>query len=57
MLGISPLLPHGPPVVMISYALWQGRYGGDRQIIGREINIQSGKAGGYGCYCNQVQYS
>lgn len=49
MLGISPALgrnflpeedvPHGPPVVMISYALWQGHYGGDRQIIGREINI------------------
>jgi putative ABC transport system permease protein len=49
LLGISPVLgrsflpeedqPHGPPVVMISYALWQGHYGGDRQIIGREINI------------------
>lgn len=49
LLGISPVLgrnfspvedqPHGPPVVMISYALWQGHYGGDPQIIGREINI------------------
>jgi putative ABC transport system permease protein len=49
MLGISPVLgrnflpeedtPNGPPVVMISYGLWQGHYGGDRQIIGREINI------------------
>jgi putative ABC transport system permease protein len=49
MLGISPVLgrnflpeedaPHGPPVVMISYGLWQGHYGGDRQIIGRQINM------------------
>jgi predicted permease len=49
MLGISPVLgrnflpeedvPHGPAVVMISYGLWQGHYGGDRRIIGREINI------------------
>ena len=48
-LGIPPALgrnflpeedaPHGPPVVMISHGLWQGHYGGDRQIIGREINI------------------
>lgn len=49
LLGVSPALgrnflpdedaPHGPPVVMISYGLWQGHYGGDRQIIGREIDI------------------
>jgi putative ABC transport system permease protein len=49
LLGISPVLgrnflpvedePHGPPVVMISYGLWHGHYGGDRQLIGREINI------------------
>lgn len=49
MLEISPVVgrnflpeedvPHGPPVVMISYALWQGHYGGDREIIGRAINI------------------
>ncbi len=54
MLGISPVLgrnflpeedvPHGPPVVMISYALWQGHYGGDRQIIGRSINIDGNLA-------------
>ena len=54
MLGISPVLgrnflpeedaPHGPPTVMISYALWQGHYGGDRQIIGREINIDGNLA-------------
>lgn len=40
LLEISPVLgrnflpeedaPHGPPVAMISYALWQGHYGGDR---------------------------
>ena len=54
MLGISPVLgrnflpeedvPHGPPVVMISYALWQGHYSGDPQIIGREINLDGNQA-------------
>ncbi|MGA2252248.1 ABC transporter permease, partial [Terracidiphilus sp.] len=49
MLGISPVLgrnflpeedvPHGSPVVMISYSLWHGHYGSDPQITGREINI------------------
>jgi putative ABC transport system permease protein len=54
LLGISPVLgrnflpeedtPHGPPVVMISYGLWQGHYGDDPQIIGREINIDGNLA-------------
>lgn len=49
LLGVSPVLgrnflpeedrPHGPPVVMISYALWKGHYNGDAQILGRSINI------------------
>ncbi|HEY3703617.1 MAG TPA: ABC transporter permease [Terracidiphilus sp.] len=54
VLGVSPVLgrnflpdedvPHGPPVVMISYALWQGHFSGDRQIVGREINIDGNAA-------------
>src|SRR5262245_9183129 len=49
MLGVQPLL--GRPfsaeeeklgrnnVVMISYALWQRRFGGDRNIIGKKITV------------------
>jgi hypothetical protein len=37
-------VPHRPSVVMISYALWQGNYGRDRQIIGREITIDGNLA-------------
>ncbi len=49
LLGISPILgrnflpeedaPHGPPVVMITYGLWHGHYGGNPRIIGREIDV------------------
>ena len=28
-----------PPVIVISYGLWQRRFGGDPNIIGREVNI------------------
>lgn len=31
--------PGAPPVVVLSYALWQRRYGGDRAIIGRDVSI------------------
>lgn len=54
LLGISPVLgrnflpeedrPHGARVVMITYALWQGHYGGDAQMVGREINIDGSPA-------------
>ena len=30
-------LPKGPNAVVISYALWQSRFGGDRAIIGRTL--------------------
>jgi len=31
--------PGGPSVIVISYGLWQRRYGGDRNIIGREVDL------------------
>jgi putative ABC transport system permease protein len=49
VLGVSPILGrdfqpsddilHGPNVVILSYALWQKRFGGDPAIIGRQIKI------------------
>ena len=51
-LGVRPLLgrtfttqeavPGGPPVAVISYALWQRRFGGARDIVGRAVTL-SGK--------------
>ena len=29
----------GPPVIVISHALWQRRYGGDPDIIGRQVQL------------------
>jgi predicted permease len=54
MLGISPLLgrfflpeedatPDRDPVVVISHGMWQGRFGGDPSVLGKEIRI-NGKA-------------
>jgi hypothetical protein len=34
-----PTAPAGPQVVMLSYGLWQRRYAGDPQIIGRRILV------------------
>lgn len=31
--------PGGPSVIVISYGLWQRRYGGDPNIIGREVDL------------------
>jgi predicted permease len=49
MLGIRPVLGRGfsadedragaPHVAVISHALWQRRYGGDQQVIGRSIIV------------------
>jgi predicted permease len=47
--GVEPLIgrsftpeedrPKGPPVVMISSALWRERFGGDRNVIGRTLRL------------------
>jgi predicted permease len=47
VLGAAPILgrgfapeedvPNGPPVAVLSYRLWQGRYGGDRTVVGRKL--------------------
>jgi predicted permease len=33
--------PHGPKAVMLSYGYWQRRFGGDRSVIGRSIEVDS----------------
>lgn len=48
-LGVAPALgrtftddedrPGGPSVVLLSHALWQRRYGGDRAIVGKTIQV------------------
>lgn len=52
VLGVPPLIGRsftddedrtGAPVVVISYALWQGRYGGDRAIVRRTILLDDNK--------------
>ena len=35
--------PEGPKVVMLSYGLWQSRYGGERNIIGRDLLLNNEK--------------
>jgi putative ABC transport system permease protein len=50
-LGIRPVLgrsftreedvPKGPNVVMISYGLWQTRFGGARDVLGKSLRISS----------------
>jgi putative ABC transport system permease protein len=51
VLGIAPLLgrdfaaadeqPGAEQVAMLSYELWQNRYGGDRSVVGRQIRIDA----------------
>ncbi len=50
-LSVPPLLgrwllpadqnPHGAKAIMLSYGYWQRRFGGDRSVIGRSIQIDS----------------
>ena len=49
MLGVTPVIgrnispeddrPRAPYVVLLSYSLWQQRYGGDRSIVGRDVRL------------------
>lgn len=49
VLGVGPVLgrdfteaddrPEAEPVVLLSDGLWQGRFGGDRNIVGRQIQL------------------
>ncbi len=49
VLGVAPLIgreflvaeakPGAAPTAMLSYSLWQSRYGGDRSIVGRTIRV------------------
>jgi len=51
VLGVAPMLGRdfvqtderdgAAPVVMLSHALWQGRYGSDSGVIGRQIRVNS----------------
>ncbi len=39
LLGVAAALPPGDNVVLLSHALWQRRFGADRQLTGRSIQL------------------
>src|SRR5688572_23804604 len=49
-LGVQPLLgrwlsardPGDVPQIMLSYGYWQRRFGGDRRVVGRTLNVNAG---------------
>ncbi len=51
--GIAPALgrdftreddqPHAPPVALLSFPIWQSRYGGDPHVIGRSVIVDEGR--------------
>ena len=40
-LSAADQVPNGPARVMLSYGYWQRRFGGDRSVIGRNIQVDS----------------
>src|SRR5258708_32487009 len=66
LLGISPVLgrnflpeedrPNGPPVVMVSYGLWKGHYGGDPRILERTINVDGSPRRVVGVLPRELQF-
>jgi predicted permease len=48
-LGLAPALgrdftreddqPHAPPVALLAFSLWQGRYGGDSRVVGQDVIV------------------
>ncbi|MGE5648161.1 MAG: ABC transporter permease [Acidobacteriota bacterium] len=53
-LGVNPLLgrgfapgddsPGAPPVAILGYGAWQGRFGGDRRILGQALTVDGRRA-------------
>lgn len=58
LLGVSPMAgrnfepaddrPGAPRTIILSYAFWQRRFGGDRAAIGKSITVGKGAGGGGG---------
>jgi putative ABC transport system permease protein len=54
MLGVQPMhgrvfhaaddTPEAPPTVLLSYGLWQRRFGGDRSLLGQTITLNGAKS-------------
>ncbi len=54
MLGVQPArgrfftaqedAPNGPPVILISYRLWQNRYGGRDDVLGKSVRLDAAAA-------------
>jgi len=40
-LSAADQIPNGPARVMLSYGYWQRRFGGDRNVIGRNVDVDS----------------
>lgn len=66
LLGVPPVLgrnflseedrPNGPPVAMISYALWKGHYSSDPAILSRLINVDGQRTQVVGVLPKEFQF-